>query len=109
MEQLLLAYDLLKEAVAAIMMLYKNMKVRVHSTDYFDIVTGVLHGNTLASYLFIICLENTLRMSINFMQENGFKLAKESRNHYGRGLRFLQIHPPEQNPYYIAWNEHQVA
>ena len=40
---------------------YKNMKVKVQSsdgeTDFFDIVAaGVLQGDTLASYLFIICL-----------------------------------------------------
>ena len=43
MEQILLAYDLPNETVSAIMMLYKNMKVKVHSpdgdTDYFDVVT----------------------------------------------------------------------
>ena len=33
MEQKLLAYSLPKETVAAIMMLYKNTKVKVHSTD----------------------------------------------------------------------------
>ena len=26
-------------------------------TDYFDIVAGVLQGDTLAPYLFIICLD----------------------------------------------------
>ena len=34
------------------MMLYKNAKVKVHSsdgdTDYFDIVAGVLQGDTLS-------------------------------------------------------------
>ena len=44
MRQILLAYGLLKETVADIMMLYKNMKVKVSSpdgdTDYFDIVAG---------------------------------------------------------------------
>ena len=29
-------------------------------TDYFDIVAGVLQGDTLAPYLFIICLEYVL-------------------------------------------------
>ena len=52
MEQILLAYSLPKEIIAAIMMLYKNMKVKVCSpdgnTDYFDIVAGVLQGDTLA-------------------------------------------------------------
>ena len=46
MEQKLLAYNLPKETVTAIMMLYKNTKVKVHSPDgnreYFDIVAGVL-------------------------------------------------------------------
>ena len=46
MEQTLLTYNLSKETVAAIMMLYKNTKVKVRSpdgdTDYFDIVAVVL-------------------------------------------------------------------
>ena len=46
MEQILLAYGLPKETVAAIMMLYRNTKVNVRfpneDTDYFDIVAGVL-------------------------------------------------------------------
>ena len=45
-EQILLAYGLPKETVTAIMMLYKNTKVKLHSpdgdTDFFDIVAGVL-------------------------------------------------------------------
>ena len=67
-------------------MLYKNKKVKVHSldenTDYFDIVADVLQGDTLAPYLFIICLDYMLRKSINFMKENGFKLAKERSRRY---------------------------
>ena len=58
MEQILLTYSLSKETVAAIMMLYRNTKVKVCSpdgdTDYFEIVAGVLQGDTLAPYLFII-------------------------------------------------------
>ena len=86
MEQILLVYALPKETVAAIMMLYKNTKVKVHSsdgdTDYLDIVAGVLHGDTLAPYLFIICLDNVLRTSIDLMKENNFKLAKERSTNY---------------------------
>ena len=67
MEQILLAYRLPKETVAAIMMLYKNTKVKVRSldgdADYFDIVAGMLQGDTLAPYLFIICLDYVLRTS----------------------------------------------
>ena len=61
MEQILLAYGLLKETVAAIMMLYRNTKVKFCSpdgdTDYFNIVASVLQGNTLDPYPFIICLD----------------------------------------------------
>ena len=86
MEQLLLAYGLPKETVAAIIMLYRNTKVKVRSpdgdTDYFDIVAGVLQGDTLARYLFIICLDYVLRKSIDKIKENGFKLTKERSRRY---------------------------
>ena len=86
MEQILVAHDLPKETIAAIMMLYKNTKVKVRSpdgdTEHFDIVAGVLHGDTLAQYLFIICLDYVLRTSIDLMKENGFKLTKERNRGY---------------------------
>ena len=80
-EQILLAYGQPEETVAAIIMLYRNTKVKVRSpdgdTDYFDTVAGVLQGDTLALYLFIICLDYVLRTSIDKIKENGFKLTKE--------------------------------
>ena len=58
----------------AIIVLYKNTKVKVLSldrdTDYFDIVAGVLQGGTLAPYLFIISLDYVLRTSLDLMKEN---------------------------------------
>ena len=51
-------------------------------TDYFDIVAGVLQGDTLTLYLFIICLDYMLRMSIDEMKDNGFKLTKERSRSY---------------------------
>ena len=81
MEQILLAYGLPKKTVAAIMMLYRNTKVKVRSsngdTDYFDIVAGVLQGDTWAPYLFFICLDYVLRTFIDKMKDNGFKLTRE--------------------------------
>ena len=71
----------LKKPVAAIKMLNNNTKVKVHypdgDTDYFDIVAGVLRVDTLAPYLFIICLDYVLITSIDKIKENGFKLTKE--------------------------------
>ena len=56
MEQILLTDGIPKETVTAIMMLYKNAKVKVHSpdrdTDYFDIVAGVLQKDILDPNLF---------------------------------------------------------
>ena len=81
MEQILLAYGLPEETVAAIMILYRNPKVKVRSpdgdTDYFDIVAGVLQGDTVAPYLFIICLHYVFRTSIDNIRENSFELTKK--------------------------------
>ena len=61
-------------------------KVKVRSPDgdieYFNIVAGVLLGDTLAPYLFIICLDYRLRTSIALMKEDRFKLAKERNRRY---------------------------
>ena len=86
MKQILLAYGLPKKATAAITILYRNTKVKVRSTDgdteYLDIVSGVLQGDTLAPYVFIICLDFVLRTSIDKIRENGFELTKKrSRRH----------------------------
>ena len=86
MEQILLAYGIPKETVAAITILYRNTKVKVRSPDgdreYFDIVAGVLQGDTLAPYLFIICLDYVLRTSIDKIRENGFELTKKRSKRY---------------------------
>ena len=115
MEQILLAYGIPKETVAAITILYfeshwvplsyglvphlskklskfpitilyRNTKVKVRSpdgdTEYFDIVAGVLQGDTLAPYLFIICLDYVLRTSIDKIRENGFELTKKRSRRY---------------------------
>ena len=86
MEQILRAYSLPKETVAAITILYKKTKVKVRSpdgdTEYFDIVAGVLQGITLAPYLFIICLDYVLRTSIDKIRENGFDLTKKRIRRY---------------------------
>ena len=86
MEQILLTYDLPKETIAAITILYRNTKVKVRSpdgdTEYVDIVAGVLQGDMLAPYLFIICLDNVHRSLINKIRENGFELTKKRSKRY---------------------------
>ena len=61
----LLAYSLPKETVAAITILYRNTKA------------GVRQGDTLAPYLFIICLDYVLRTLIDKIRENGFELKRK--------------------------------
>ena len=67
-------------------MLYRNTQVKVRSpdrdTDYFHIVAGVLQGDTLAPYIFMICLDYERRTSTDKIKENGFKLTKESSRRY---------------------------
>ena len=86
MEQILLAYGIPKETIAAITILYRNTKVKIRSpdgdTEYFDIVAGVRQGDTLAPYLFIICLDYVLRTSIDKIKENGFELTKKRSRRY---------------------------
>ena len=86
MERMLLAYGLPKEIVATITILYRNTKVKVRSpyrdTEYFNIVVGVLQGDTLAPSLFIICLDYVLRTSIDKIRENGFELTKKRSRRY---------------------------
>ena len=68
------------------MILYRNTKVKVRSpngdTEYFNIVAGVLQGDMLAPYLFIICLDYMLRTSIDKIRGNGFKLTKRRSKRY---------------------------
>ena len=86
MEQILLAYGLPKETVATITILYRNTKVKVRppdeDTEFFEIVAGVLQGDTLAPYVFIICLDYVLRTSIDKIRENGFELTKKRTTRY---------------------------
>ena len=86
MEQILLAYGIPKETVAAKTILYRNTTVKVRSpygnTDYFDVLAGVRQGDTLAPYLFIICLDYVLRTSSDIIKENGFELTKKRSKRY---------------------------
>ena len=86
MEQILLAYGLPKETVTAITILYRSTKVKVLTpdgdTEDFDIVAGVLQGDTRAPYLFIICLDYVQRTSIDKIRENSFELTKKRSRRY---------------------------
>ena len=60
------------------------MKIRSPDgdTEYFDIVAGVIQGDTLVPYFFIICIDYVLRTSIDKIKENGFELTKKRSRRY---------------------------
>ena len=64
-------------------MLYETTKVKVRlsdgDTNFFDIVARVLKGKTLATYLFINCLDYVLRTSLDLIKENRFTLKKKQQ------------------------------
>ncbi len=59
---------------------YQNTRVRVLTpdgpTEEFQIYSGVLQGDTLASYIFIIMLDHALRQAISGREELGFQLYR---------------------------------
>ena len=92
MEKNLLAYRILKEIVTAIMILYRNTKSMVRSpdgdTEFFDILAGVLQGDTLSLFLFVICSDYVFRISADKCNEcsQTLELAKSIRFHTKKSL-----------------------
>ena len=59
--EILKAYEVLVEIVDAVNMMYANTTAQVLSpdrdTEFFEILAGVLQGNTVAPYSFIFALD----------------------------------------------------
>ena len=85
MEQILEAYGIPNEMIKAIMIMYKNTRAFVRSpdcdTEFFDIIAGVLQGDTLAPYLFIIVLDYVLR-NLDQNKNLSFTLRKQLSRRY---------------------------
>ena len=86
MKEILKAFKIPEETVNAIMILYTDTKSMVRSpdgdTDFFDVISGVLQGDTLAPYLFVICLDYALRKAFDSDKELGFTLSKRRSRRY---------------------------
>ena len=86
LEKIMLAYGIPQELVSATMMLYKNSRAMVRSpdgdTEFFEIVAGVLQGDTLAPFLFILGLDYALRTSADLHADLGFTLTKARSSRY---------------------------
>jgi len=81
MFKILKAYDVPPNLLNAIIKMYEGTRAKVISpdgeTDFFDILAGLLQGDTLAPYLFIMLLDYVLRNTFDGREEElGFKLHR---------------------------------
>ena len=85
MKQILLAYGIPKETVAAIMILYRNTKKKVRSPDERHRLLRHCSRSTMkhiTPYIFIICLDYVFRTSIDKIKENGLEMTKKRSSRY---------------------------
>jgi hypothetical protein len=80
-ENILLSYGVPNELVEAIMSIYYGAKAAVKAngniSDSFDLGVGVLQGDTLAPYLFVIVLDWVMRNAID--DSLGFPIIEPSK------------------------------
>lgn len=88
MMKILRAYGIPTQIVKAIGTMYEDTKAKVISPDgetkLFDILAGVLQGDTLAPYLFVIVLDYALKVAIDGKEEKlGFQLVRRQSRRIG--------------------------
>ena len=81
MFHILSAYGVPPRLLQAIILSYDNLRAKISSpdgeTDYFKIFAGVMQGDTLAPFIFVIVLDYALRKAINGNEEElGFTLSE---------------------------------
>ena len=97
MLQILSAYGIPKKILTAIEVMYNETLAKVispdGSTELFKIMKGVLQGDTLAPYLFVIVLDYALRKAIIGREEElGFLLeSRRSRRYQAKCLTDLEF------------------
>ena len=96
MFEILALYGIPDKIIKAIKALYTNTKAKVISpdgeTELFDIVAGVLQGDTLAPLLFITVLDYVLRISMDTNNTKGLLLKpRASSRHPAQHLTDLDF------------------
>ena len=84
--EILLAYGIPQQIVSGIQVLYTNTTSKVLSpdddTEFFEILSGMLQGDTLAPFLFIIALDYAMRVATTDTESIGFKLHQSRSRRY---------------------------
>ena len=86
MFEILSLYGIPEEMISAIKVLYTDTSSSILSSDgeteSFSIKAGILQGDTLAPFLFIILVDYVLRMSVDTIKNKGFEVKprKSSRH-----------------------------
>ena len=90
MFDILSLYGIPQKIITAIKLLYSGTKSSVQTpdgeTDTFPIIAGILQGDTLAPFLFILVVDYVMRVSVDKISNFGFLL------HRRRGPRNPAIH-----------------
>ena len=72
--------------INAIKVLYSNTKSTILTpdgeTEHFSILAGILQGDTLAPFLFIIVIDYIMRVSVDTMKENGLLYQPRRSSRY---------------------------
>ena len=84
--QILAAYGIPEPIIIAIKAAYKNTMAQVvtkdGNTEFFNIKAGVLQGDTLAPYLFIIMVDYIMRTATQDSEHLGFTITeRQNRRH----------------------------
>ena len=82
--------------VEAIKSLYINTEATVITpdgeTEFFEITAGVLQGNTLAPFIFMIVLDYIVRLSLDNLNDRGLQIQpRHSRRHAAQHLADLDF------------------
>ena len=86
MFEILKSYGIPDKIIAAIKVLYTDNSATVITPDGesnpFEILAGILQGDTLAPFLFIIVVDYILRMSIDQINSKGLQLTPRRSSRY---------------------------
>ena len=91
MFEILKLYGIPNEIIEAIRVMYTDTSSTILSTDgetpSFPIMAGILQGDTLAPFLFIIVVDYVMRISVDTMPDKGYQLhPRRSSRHLAEYL-----------------------